>query len=200
MAQINTVENPIINSAYEEPRKHWHIETGKQPEVREGRRAASYFLRVPERAARGRRARRQDDLFEADEKGEEYLLELANLLRHRVREWRARDYSGATRITRELIGLWRAEDRAQRLFYAQLEATETVIFLLEGPADLRQGVKVPINEPGPAAKEAGYRAFQRYALKMATGSGKTTVMGMLAAWSILNKISNPRAPSTRTRS
>jgi type III restriction enzyme len=69
-----------------------------------------------------------------------------------------------------------------------------VIFLTEGPADLRQGVQVPMDEPGPAAKEAGYRAFQRYALKMATGSGKTTVMGMLAAWSILNKISNPQAP------
>jgi type III restriction enzyme len=194
MAQINTVENPIINSPYAEPRKHWHIETGKEPEVRVGRRVASYFLRVPERAARGRRARRQEDLFEADEKGEEYLLDLANLLRQRVGEWRERDYSGATRTTRELIALWRAEDRVQPLFYAQLEAAETVIFLVEGPADLRQGVVAPIDDPGPAAMEAGYRVFQRYALKMATGSGKTTVMGMLAAWSILNKISDPRAP------
>lgn len=32
-----------------------------------------------------------------------------------------------------------------------------------------------------------YAAFTRYACKMATGAGKTTVMGMLAAWSILNK-------------
>src|SRR5581483_2327899 len=31
---------------------------------------------------------------------------------------------------------------------------------------------------------------QRYACKMATGSGKTTVMGMLAAWSILNKVND----------
>jgi type III restriction enzyme len=72
----------------------------------------------------------------------------------------------------------------QPLFYAQLEAAETLIFLVEGPADLRQGVQVPMDEPGTAAKEAGYRPFKRYALKMATGSGKTTVMGMLAAWSI----------------
>ena len=194
MAQINAVEKPIINSPYGEPRKHWHIEAGKQPSVCEGRRRASYFLRVPERAARGRGARSQEDFFAADEKGEEYLLDLANLLRQRVREWREGDYSGATRTTRELIALWRAEDRAQPLFYAQLEAAETVIFLTEGPADLRQGVLVPMDEPGPAAKEAGYRTFQRYALKMATGSGKTTVMGMLAAWSTLNKISNPQAP------
>jgi hypothetical protein len=33
-------------------------------------------------------------------------------------------------------------------------------------------------------------AFRRYACKMATGSGKTTVTGMLYAWSILNKIAS----------
>lgn len=188
--QINAVENPIINSPYEEPRQHWHIEEGKAPRRQDGRRPASYFLRVPERAARGRR---DADLFPEDVKGSEYLLDLANLLRQRVQEWRDRSYQGATRVTRELIDLWRAPDRAQPLFYAQLEAAETVIFLVEGPADLKQGLKVDLDEPGPAAKEAGYRAFQRYALKMATGTGKTTVMGMLAAWSILNKVANPQA-------
>ena len=53
--QINAVANPIINSPYEEPKQHWHIEEGKQPRIELGRRPASYFLRVPERAARGRR-------------------------------------------------------------------------------------------------------------------------------------------------
>ena len=36
----------------------------------------------------------------------------------------------------------------------------------------------------------GFSAFRRYAFKMATGSGKTTVMGMLAAWSILHTVTN----------
>ncbi len=194
MAQINAVENPIINSPYEEPKQHWHIEEGKSPAKQSGRRPASYFLRVPERAARGRQQAGQTALFEEDVKGSEYLLDLANLLRQRVQEWRERNYQGATKVTHELLELWRSPDRAQPLFYAQLEAAETVIFLIEGPADLKQGVEVHLDEPGPAAKEAGYRAFQRYALKMATGSGKTTVMGMLAAWSILNKVADPQAP------
>lgn len=193
-AQINAVENPIINSPYEEPRQHWHIEEGKKPEKRKGRRPASYFLRVPERAARGRRGADQVEMFDEDVKGSEYLLDLANLLRQRVEEWRYRQYQGATRVTRELLELWRASDRRQPLFFAQLESAETVIFLVEGPADLKQGIDVPLDAPGPAAREVGYRAFQRYALKMATGSGKTTVMGMLAAWSILNKVANPQAP------
>ena len=38
----------------------------------------------------------------------------------------------------------------------------------------------------------GVEAFRRYACKMATGSGKTTVMGMLCAWSILNKVAVAR--------
>jgi type III restriction enzyme len=189
--QINTVANPIINSPYEEPKQHWHIEEGKPPHIELVRRPASYFLRVPERAARGRRLAAQGEMFDEDVKGDEYLLDLANLLRKRVEEWRIRDYQGATKITRELIDLWRAPDRAQPLFYAQLEAAETVIFLVEGPPDLLQGIHVPTDDPGPAAKQAGYKAFQRHALKMATGSGKTTVMGMLAAWSILNKVTDP---------
>lgn len=135
---------------------------------------------------------RKAELFDEDIKGNEYLLDLANLLRTRVEEWRKREYQGATKVTRELIEVWRAPDREQPLFYAQLEAVETLIFLVEGPPDLLQGIHVPSDEPGPAAREAGYKAFQRYALKMATGSGKTTVMGMLAAWSILNKVADQK--------
>jgi type III restriction enzyme len=194
MTQINAVQNPIINSPYEEPKQYWQIEEDKLPEKRSGRRAASYFLRVPERAARGVRPAGQGAFFEEDTKGAEYLLDLANLLRQRVNEWRLRNYQGATKVTRELLDLWRAPARLQPLFYAQLEAAETVIFIVEGPSDLKQGVDIPLDEPGPAANELGYSAFHRYALKMATGSGKTTVMGMLAAWSILNKVANPQAP------
>lgn len=191
--QINAVEDPIINSPYEEPKQHWHIVEGEAPVKRPGRRPASYFLRVPERSGRGRRTVGQAEMFDEDLKGDEYLLDLANLLRQRVQEWRNRNYQGASKVTRELIDLWRSEKRAQPLFFAQIEAAETTIFLVEGPADLLQGIKVPLDEPGPGAKEAGYKAFQRIALKMATGSGKTTVMGMLAAWSILNKVVDPRA-------
>lgn len=190
---MKTVENPIINSPYDEPGSHWHVQKDVPPEKRVGRRPASYFLRVPERAARGRKVREQKEMFDDATVGEEYPLEIANLLRNRLAEWRSRGYEGATKVTKELLEVWHAPDRAQPLFYAQLEAAETVIFLIEAPMDLRQGVSVPLDEPGAGAREAGFKAFQRYALKMATGSGKTTVMGMLAAWSILNKVADPQA-------
>jgi len=196
MTQINAVAEPIINSPYDEPRHHWLIREGLPPEKREGRRLASYFFRVPEHAARGRRndGTPQVVMFEEVSKGEEQLLDIANLLRQRVKEWREkRQYEGVTRVTRELLELWNSRARKEPMFFAQKEAAETVIFLVEGPADLRQGVRVPLDEPESDARAEGYKAFLRYAVKMATGSGKTTVMGMLAAWSILNKVADSKA-------
>ncbi|MFN9766227.1 MAG: hypothetical protein ACK57L_14055, partial [Pseudomonadota bacterium] len=99
MSQINAVPAPIINSPYDAPAFHWHIEEGKQPEKRPGRRLASYFFRVPDRAARGRKAKGQQSLLDDASKGQEYLLDLANLIRQRLREWRERDYAGATKVT-----------------------------------------------------------------------------------------------------
>jgi type III restriction enzyme len=196
MTQINAVENPIINSPFEAPKHYWLIREGVPPEKKEGRRPASYFFRVPEHAARGKRSGSgpQAVMFDDVSKGQEELLDIANLLRQRVKEWReSRSYEGATNVTRELLDLWNSADRREPMFYAQKEAAETVIFLVEGPADLKQGVRVPSDEPGLDAKAQGFKAFLRYAVKMATGSGKTTVMGMLAAWSILNKVGNTQA-------
>ena len=53
-----------------------------------------------------------------------------------------------------------------------------------------QGIALPLDEPSADRKADGFKAFRRNACKMATGSGKTTVMAMLAAWSILNKVND----------
>jgi type III restriction enzyme len=95
-----------------------------------------------------------------------------------------------TRTTLDLLNYWQRDGRQHRLFFAQLEAAETIIFLTEARADFRQGIDVPIDEPSDEGRARGLKAFQRHALKMATGTGKTTVMGMLAAWSILNKVND----------
>jgi type III restriction enzyme len=166
------VEQPILNSPFAEPGEHWQLEEGQPPIRAKGRRSAGYFYRDPKAPppAPG-----------APQRGSWQELELVNLIRERVAQWRDAGYPNATRMTVDLLRYWRRE-RQHPLFFAQLEAAETVIFLTEGRTDLLQGVDVP-PELGPDGKAA----FTRYACKMATGSGKTTVMGMLAAWSILNK-------------
>lgn len=195
---VAEVDSPIINSPFREPENHWQIARGKPPAKADGRRRASYFYRVPEHAGRGKKSTKQAELFE-DAKGEEVELEIVNLIRERVKEWRSGSrsggvaYDGASPVTKELLELWRSSDRMQRLFFAQIEAAETIIFLAEAAEIYRKGLpEIPKDEPGLESKAAGVRAFVRHACKMATGSGKTTVMGMLAAWSILNSISSPR--------
>lgn len=192
------VDSPIINSPFVEPQCHWQIERAKPPVKAAGRRRASYFYRVPEHAGRGRKNKAQQEIaFEAD-KGEQFDLVLVNEIRTKIKQWREGIYSaglaydGASSVTKELLELWRSEERMQRLFFAQIEAAETIIFLVEASEIYRKGLpEIPKDEPGLDTKAAGFRAFVRYACKMATGSGKTTVMGMLAAWSILNRVSAP---------
>jgi type III restriction enzyme len=117
-----------------------------------------------------------------------YELRLVNLIRERVKAWRDARYPSATRTTLDLLAWWNRAGRAQRLFFAQREAAETIIFLHEARADFLQGVAVAREPVGKEREVDGYTGFSRYACKMATGSGKTTVMAMLAAWSILNKV------------
>jgi type III restriction enzyme len=175
------VPEPILNSPFEEPGEHWNIEEGATPEKRSGRRPAGYFYRDP-------KAPPSDDEHAA--RGTWQELALVNLIRERVKQWRAQAYPGVTRTTLDLFNYWRRDGRQHRLFFAQLEAAEIIIFLTEARADFRQGIDVPIDEPSDEGKARGLKAFTRYALKMATGTGKTTVMGMLAAWSVLNKIND----------
>jgi len=191
------VESPIINSPFCEPQEHWEIEKAKAPVKAAGRRPASYYFRVPERAKRSAKSRKQEELFAGAEVGQKEELALINRLRQAVQAWRVgaltgREYDGASAVTHELLALWRSEDRMQRLFFAQIEAAETILFLVEAAEPYRKGLaKIPTDEPGPEAKTTGHRAFVRYACKMATGTGKTTVIGMLAAWSILNRVAAP---------
>ena len=183
MTQFNEVPKPIINDPYEEPRQYYVIEKGKLPQLVEGRREACYYYRPPGR---------QTGRSQADDIGTRYPLELVNDIRARAKAWREAGYPGVTSVTDELLHYWKRPERdgLRRLFFCQREAAETAIFLTEARADLRQGLSIPHDEPSEEVKARGYAGFLRYALKMATGTGKTTVMGMLAAWSILNKVAD----------
>ena len=172
------VPQPIICSPFDEPSEHWLIQEGAEPRRDPGRRPAHYFYRAPG----------QDAGAEGAPVGERVELALVNLVRDRVRQWRVEGWPGVTGTTLELLEYWRRDGREKRLFFAQLEAAETVVFLIEARRDFLQGIDIPADEPSDERRAEGVKAFTRYACKMATGSGKTTVMAMLAAWSILNKV------------
>ena len=172
------VSEPILNSPFEEPKAHWWIVEGEMPERRAGRRFAHYFYRDPRSATKGSAETDVGTMIE---------LKIVTRVRERLAAWRKAGYPGASRTTLELLAYWSRDGRQHPLFFAQREAAESVIFLTEARADFRQGIDVPRDDPSDDKKDAGYAGFLRYACKMATGSGKSTVMGMIAAWSILNK-------------
>jgi type III restriction enzyme len=163
------VDQPIINTPFDEPIRYWDYKEG-QPVLTEGRRPAGYYLRPRTRSP-------QVSLLE-----EEFVpLELVNGLRERVRTWREKTYPGVTSISRQLLNYWTDRERERKLFFCQREAAETLIWLVEAsPAD-RQGLVIPQDN-----------GLVRYASKMATGSGKTVLMGMVIAWQVLNKLANPQ--------
>ena len=175
------VAQPILNSPFNEPEEYWRIVEGEPAERRQGRRPSVYYYRDP---------KAPPERYEGREAGIAIELKLVNRIRERVNAWRTAGYPGVTRTTLELLEWWQRDGREKPLFFAQREAAETIIFLAEARPDFLQGIEVPRDEPSEERKAEGYAGFIRYACKMATGSGKTTVMAMLAAWSILNKVND----------
>lgn len=165
-----TTNHLIINSPYEKPKQHLrYLREIRKFELAEGRRPAGYVV-----------ASEHSESF--DDPGIFVELELANRIRDRVEKWKEAGYPGTTSITRDLLEHWKNPEREQKFFFCQIEAIETLIWLLEAPESEKQGIEIPLDGGD----------FQRICSKMATGSGKTIVMAMLIAWNILNKVTYPK--------
>ncbi|EME63696.1 BPTD_3080 family restriction endonuclease [Amycolatopsis decaplanina] len=188
------IDNPILNSPYEQPDRHYAIgPQGPTGEIQVGRRPSESFVPI---AATKKRRRGQDDPaqveFDFDATGERRERNsLINDIRRDLAKWRrGGEYAGVSPISRKLLQHWADPARENRVLFCQREAAETAIFLAEvagrshGYADWRKRL-----EPENAAHNGG---LPRMALKMATGSGKTVVMAMLLAWQTLNKVQSPR--------
>ena len=167
-----SIDQLIINAPYEEPAQHWNYNREKRTFSRkEGRRPAGYVI-----------ASESSKTF--DDPGIFVEISLVNLIRPRVQTWRNNGYPGVTGVTRRLLEHWTnpEEFEARRFFFCQLEAVETLIWLAEAPAAEKVGIDIP--------SDGG--SFERLCAKMATGSGKTLVMGLVIAWQVINKVTYPQ--------
>lgn len=156
----------IINSPFERPTQHWRKDSHVKLAIEQGRRPAGYDIIDT----------RHNTLRSEP-------LELVNRIRERVDAWRAADWPGVTTVTRNLLEHWHDPAGRQFPFYfCQLEAIETLIWWVEAPPDFKQGIFVP--------GDGG--VWERICSKMATGSGKTTVMAMIVTWQTLNAVTYPK--------
>jgi type III restriction enzyme len=176
------IENPILNSPYREPTRHFRFDANDQitNEIDAGRRGSSYFL--PIAAPKKKAAPGLFDVIEEKRTESGHV----NRIRQRVKQWRDRGCPDITPVTRALLEHWHAADRFRPLFFCQLEALETLIFMTEVAKQTKYGHDWIEKYLREKASEAGTDLF-RVACKMATGSGKTVVMSMLIAWQVLNK-------------
>jgi len=173
------VDRVVICDAFEEPRKHYQLLAGGRSKLAAGRRPSMRFLASAKDTKGGiagivgKEAGLFEDLLASSEQRNDFV----NQLRDEVREWREAGYPGTAVVTRRLLEWWfeRDEERraiAKRFFFCQQEAVETVIYLYE----VQGRRKMP--ETGD---------LLRYALKLATGTGKTMVMALFVTWATLHK-------------
>jgi len=162
----------ILNSPFEEPQRHWeYVRESRSFRIAEGRRKSGYTMATPN--AKG-----------FDDPGVFKEIALVNAIRPRVIAWREAGWPGITGMTRRLLEHWNdATTRdGRRFFFCQLEAMETLVWLLEADPAERVGLSIP----GDGGE------WERQCCKMATGTGKTLVMAMVLAWQFLNKSAYPQ--------
>jgi type III restriction enzyme len=187
-----TIDNPILNSPYEQPDRYYEIgPQGPTGDIKDGRRPSESFIPIAITRKGRKKGDSEQEIFDFDATGERRKKnDLINNIRRDVAKWRmSGQYPGVTPISRKLLQHWADPNRENRVLFCQREAAETAIFLTElagrqGFTDWRRRLE-PENE-------AHNDRLPRIALKMATGTGKTVVMAMLIAWQTLNKVQSPR--------
>ena len=180
MAQV-IIDNPVLNSPYREPGRHFRFDDeGITSEIVERRRVSGYFVPIPAPRKKGAQLSLGTDWTDGRFRETEFI----NRIRERVGRWRQGGHVGVTSVTRRLLEYWTDAARDKPLFFCQIEAAETAIYLAEVA---RRYGDTWIEHALAAANEGHNPGLPRIAFKMATGSGKTFVMAMLIAWQALNK-------------
>ena len=193
-------DEPILNSPYECPLRHWELDEGGQPTTRilDRRRDVSLVTPIPKPRKRGQKELVFSALAQRLESdSQQYSQAIAgdiNDIRQSVAEWRTLSDSSRWRVTPEtarLLRHWRHHRFSGiRPFFCQVEAVETAIWLTEvAPRIGKRGQRF-LNHL-EAANRLANPELQRLALKLATGAGKTMVMAMLIAWQTINAVRHP---------
>ncbi len=194
-------ERPILNSPYEVPKLHHALDEEGQPldlPPVVGRRRSELITPVPKPRKKKNKAE-QGALVFGDDEGltsaeQEYNpTPIINEIRSHVASWRElpnpADW-GVTPATARLLTHWRHYNfESIRPFFCHIEAVETIIWLTEVAPHQKRYAKFWEHIKG--ANEQANPELLRVAIKMATGTGKTTVMAMLIAWQTVNAVRSP---------
>jgi len=140
--------------------------------------------------------------FPADEalreKGFDKLIPpLVADLRKKVKEWRVKQYEGASDTSKALLNWWFKEEHILydqhgvsshfKYYFAQREVLETVVWLYEVAKVKDKYDLIRYNSTGVLSPQMFTEEWLRFVIKMATGAGKTKVMSLVVAWAYFHK-------------
>ena len=183
--------SPIINRPYGPPEWHWQRHSdgriANDPQ-RSGRYPATG--RLPR--VKGLDLQARNPLLASGDLTDLLPnLAMVNDIRQEVSAWQSQGYSGATRVTRELIGHWDSAEKGG-LYFAQKEAILTAIWLGEIAPQTPAG-KAILNELDEINAFLN-DGIPRICHQMATGTGKTAVMAGIILWQTCNHQAYPSDP------
>ena len=198
-------DQPILNSPYVYPARHWELDADGQPtnRIMNTRRSAKFITPVPRPRKRRQPTTSHQTQMVLDEglglstEEQQYDTTSAiNAIRERVDQWRKLPDPAHWQVTPEtarLLNYWRHHQfQGVRPFFCQIEAVETAIWLTEVAP--QQGKRhADLLSHLQRANEQSNPDLYRIALKLATGAGKTTVMAMLIAWQTVNAVRHPQS-------
>nr|VFK57730.1 MAG: type III restriction enzyme [Candidatus Kentron sp. TUN]VFK66256.1 MAG: type III restriction enzyme [Candidatus Kentron sp. TUN] len=128
-------------------------------------------------------------------------------LRREVKEFRDGGYVGATETSRSLLTWWfetphwqpqyNGPDVEFRYFFAQREALETIIYLVDVVGVKDKFDLMRFDDSGALSTGMFDEDWRRFVIKMATGSGKTKVISLVLAWSFFHRLYESNSPLAR---
>ena len=135
------------------------------------------------------------------------LPPLVHEIREKVKGWRDNDYDGAAETSKALLNWWfnthhplEGADGTMsefQYYFAQREALETIIYLYDKVQVRHKADMIRFDSSGAVSMSMFDEDWQRFVLKMATGTGKTKVMSLAIAWSFFHKLYEPDSELSR---
>jgi type III restriction enzyme len=124
---------------------------------------------------------------------EKLLPPLVYKIRLAVAKWRDENYAGASDTTKSLLNFWFNQEHLIgqtkfSFFFSQREAIESIVYLYEIANAKDKYELMKSDSSGRISTGMFDENWTRYVVKMATGAGKTKVMGLTLVWSYFHKL------------
>ena len=124
---------------------------------------------------------------------EKLLPPLVYKIRLAVAKWRDEDYKGASKTSKSLLNFWFNQEhligqKKFSFFFSQREAIESIIYLYEIAKAKDKYELMRFDSSLRVSTGMFDENWTRYVIKMATGAGKTKVMGLTLVWSYFHKL------------